>query len=169
MFCKLQKYCASLERVRGKCCATAGNNCKASENASTFDRVDAHALTVFGDGASRNPKALLRKFASQGSIAPWRARPLGFDEQGGAPLGYALGGAAASRLGARLGMHLSGTTVLREMRRAGCAPVPAPSIIGIDDWAIARGHRYGTIVVIWSGAVQLSFCPGARWRLSSPG
>ena len=63
-------------------------------------------------------------------------------------LGYALGGAAAARLGAHLGIHLSGTTVLRELRRAGCAPmVTSSTIIGIDDWAISRGHRYGTIVV----------------------
>ena len=63
-------------------------------------------------------------------------------------LGYALGGEAAARLAARLGICISGPTVLRELRRAGCQePAATPVIIGIDDWAIARGHRYGTIVV----------------------
>src|SRR6202521_896735 len=63
-------------------------------------------------------------------------------------LRHALGGSAAARLAARLGMSTSGDTVLRELRRAGC-PAPATSavVIAIDDWAIKRGHRYGTAIV----------------------
>ena len=63
-------------------------------------------------------------------------------------LGYALGGAAAGRLAAHLGIGVSADTLLRELRRAGGpAPTTPPIIVGIDDWAIARGHRYGTIIV----------------------
>jgi len=91
-------------------------------------------------------------------------------------LGYALGGAAASRLGTHLGIRISGSTVLRELRRAGCAsPVAKPTIIGIDDWAIARGHRYGTIVVDLARRCPIELLPGrevasvAPWLKAQPG
>jgi transposase len=63
-------------------------------------------------------------------------------------LAHALGGQAAARLGAAMGLPASADTVLRELRRT--APEkkrPAPRVVGIDDWAIKRGHHYGTIVV----------------------
>ena len=49
-------------------------------------------------------------------------------------LGYALGGQAAARLAACLGMRINGPTVLRELRRAGCASSPENCTgIGIND------------------------------------
>jgi transposase len=36
--------------------------------------------------------------------------------------------------------------MLRLVRRRGCPPFAAPSVIGIDDWAWRRNQRYGTII-----------------------
>lgn len=45
----------------------------------------------------------------------------------------------------RLGFPLSNDTLLRTVRRYD-RPPPPPSVIGIDDWAWRRNHRYGTII-----------------------
>ncbi|MFJ1260002.1 ISL3 family transposase [Cupriavidus sp. CuC1] len=63
-------------------------------------------------------------------------------------LGHALGGEAAARLADALGLRTSADTVLRELRRVPERKrKPGPRVVGIDDWAIARGHQYGTIIV----------------------
>ena len=61
-------------------------------------------------------------------------------------LGLALGGRPAKRLARRLMLPVSKDTLLRIVRRHAHRPSEPLSVIGIDDWAWRRNHRYGTLV-----------------------
>ena len=73
-----------------------------------------------------------------------RTRRLG---EAQARVGLACGGAGGARLLAHPHMPASRATVLRLVTRIPMPNAPAPIRVGIDDWAIRKGSRYGTIVV----------------------
>ncbi len=62
-------------------------------------------------------------------------------------VGFALGGEAGARLVERLGMKASPSTLLRRLHGAPTRSFPSPEIIGVDDFALLKGRKYGTIVV----------------------
>jgi hypothetical protein len=61
-------------------------------------------------------------------------------------IAFACGGEAGARLAHRLSMSTSPDTLLRCIRHCPEPPSRRLRAVGIDDWAVRRGQRYGTIV-----------------------
>lgn len=81
------------------------------------------------------------------SVAPLYARTTTRLATTQANTGLALGGAAGARHLSRHGLPGGRNTLLRRVRSVSLPAGPAPEIIGLDDWAWRKGHRYGTIIV----------------------
>ncbi len=59
----------------------------------------------------------------------------------------ALGGQAGQRLPAHLPVAVSGSTLLRQIRRLALPPVPEIEVVGVDEFALRRGRRFGAVVL----------------------
>jgi transposase len=90
-------------------------------------------------------------------------------------LGLALGGIAAARVSQHVHLPASRDTFLRLIRRAPLLDHPPPTIIGVDDWAMRKRHRYGSILVDLERQHILDLLPDrtqetvATWLQQHPG
>jgi transposase len=75
-----------------------------------------------------------------------RARRTGRLEEIVHHLGLALGGRPGATFARRLMLPVSNDTLLRVVRRRALPRTGPLAVVGIDDWAWRRNHRYGTMV-----------------------
>jgi transposase len=90
-------------------------------------------------------------------------------------LGLALGGAAGNRTSQRLHMRASRDTLLRLIRQVPAPPVVAPRVLGVDDFSLRKGQRYGTILLDLEQRRPVDLLPERSatvletWLLQHPG